>query len=49
MQIQQAMATSESNAALHSELMAFLARIKASDFIQRSLQRHRIEGVTIAP
>ena len=49
MQIQQAMATSESNPALHSELVAFLARIKASGFIQSALQRHRIEGVSIAP
>lgn len=49
MQIRQAMATSESQPGLHAQLRGFVEQIKASGFVQQALQRHRIEGVAVAP
>lgn len=49
MQIRQAMATSASRTELNDYLREFIESLKASGFIQQSLLRHRIEGVTVAP
>jgi polar amino acid transport system substrate-binding protein len=49
MQIHQAMAASERQPEAVRYLRVFVERLKASGFVQQSLARHRIEGVTVAP
>jgi polar amino acid transport system substrate-binding protein len=50
MVIQQAMGLPKSRgAAAHAALAAFVEDMKASGFVQRSLERHRVEGASIAP
>ena len=50
MVIQQAMGTPKARgAAAAAQLAAFVEEMKASGFVAAALQRHRIEGATVAP
>ena len=49
MVIEQAMAVPKGRSAAQMWLSGFIEEMKASGFVETSLQRHRIEGAAVAP